>query len=117
MGREQSCPGSAGVSLYDLRQIATGFFIAAPVGALLVTLMVREVEAVHTALGQALVYALFMAAVGLRGARGDFVLAAILAGVGAIIGFLLGAAGGAFGVRFRGEPAKTADLPEARQVH
>jgi hypothetical protein len=107
-------------SLVELRHIATGFFIAAPMGAMLVTLFVAEVEALHTALGQALLYAVFLAVIGLgKGSAdsGDLVMAAILAGVGAILGFLLGAAGGAFGVRLRGEPKAAHDLPEARQVH
>lgn len=118
-GMGTSMLGVGIATIVDPHQIATAFFIAAPLGALLTTLLVHEVEALHTAVGQALIFAVFAGiAVGQSGSRPDLILSVILAGVGAIIGFLLGAAGGAFGVRLRGEPPPpAADLPEARQVH
>lgn len=106
-------------SLIELRHMATGFFIAAPLGALLTTLLVTEVEAIHTAFGESLLFAALLTVVGLgKGVEFDYGLAAFLCVVGAITGWLVGAAGGAIGVHLRGTPKPPdADLPKARQVH
>ncbi len=102
--------------IVDMQHIASAFFLAAPLGAMFTTWFVSEVEALHTALGEAVVFAVFVGIIGVTdGSKADLVLGLMLAGVGAVIGFLLGAAGGAFGVHFRRRFG--AEIPQARQVH
>lgn len=98
--------------------IGYGLLIALPLGGLVTTLW-SDVDALYTALGQALYFAVILFAAGAEHRHRDLALdvtrGLVLAVVGAIAGFLLGAIGGAIGVKLR-PSAKTA-IPEARRVH